>query len=609
MKKIITSLLLIFVQSIIFLGFYVQTDIGKKEAIIPHLNIVFFIYLATLLVDCLFIHIFQKDNLLKRMSLVLKNLIVATIFGLLWLYYLVIIIGIHYWGSVTSKKIISHYFLRLSEFGAIDWATPGVTIGILMVWIGLVFGLICKLSPINPVSQTIMNHSRKKHFLVITALMFISVIQNGYGFNTKTSEPLSLTLSNHAAYSLEGHLIFPSVAIEQDKKEQIARMEYASRVALDQQKTNKPNIIFIVVDALRADHMGIYGYQRETTPFLSQEFSKNPKSMAVQNVHSTCSDSGGGLLSTFSSKYPAQFSFQPITLHEALRFYGYKQHVMIAGDQTHFVDLKQYYGKVTSFSDGPKDDALLIEQLKEKSDFDGTPTLMHFHLMSSHVTKPVKYYGGPYEPYLNYIYPSQQKTENKQAIINFYDNGVLHADYFISQILKELKTKKYMDNTIVVIVGDHGDGLGEHGEYLHANNIYEEMTKIPFIMMYYGKKINLKKQIDPIPSQVDIIPTLLETINFKVPNTWQGHSIDNPQYKELIYLEARSNYGLIDKKTLGYPVKYLTDTQNNKSYAFNLKNDPLEKNNIIKQISTQTVNLWDVCLQERKYISSIKNCK
>ena len=80
----------------------------------------------------------------------------------------------------------------------------------------------------------------------------------------------------------------------------------------------------------------------------------------------------------------------------------------------------------------------------------------------------------PYSPAKNYYNKIVFGTKNKQALaINYYDNGVQQVDSVIKDIFSLLKEKGYLQNTIVVITGDHGDLLGEKGLYSHAHTIEE----------------------------------------------------------------------------------------------------------------------------------------
>ena len=111
------------------------------------------------------------------------------------------------------------------------------------------------------------------------------------------------------------------------------------------------NVILIVVDALRPDHMGVNGYARDTTPNLS----RLAKAGVVRNIgvaHASCSESSCGLLSLASSKYVHQFSSRPFTLQQVLVQHGYRIHLILGGDHTNFYGLKESYGKVDSYFDG-----------------------------------------------------------------------------------------------------------------------------------------------------------------------------------------------------------------------------------------------------------------
>src|SRR4029079_12988499 len=116
--------------------------------------------------------------------------------------------------------------------------------------------------------------------------------------------------------------------------------------------------------------MQVYGYERPTTPFLSQMVA-NGSAVRVRRTQSVCSESACGLLGIGSSRYVHQFLDKPLTLPEVLRLQGYEAHMVLSGDHTNFYGLRTMYGEVDSYFDGTmsptgyaNEDALVLDALK-----------------------------------------------------------------------------------------------------------------------------------------------------------------------------------------------------------------------------------------------------
>jgi Sulfatase. len=97
--------------------------------------------------------------------------------------------------------------------------------------------------------------------------------------------------------------------------------------------------------------MGLFGYQRDTTPNIAR-IAASATLRKAGIVHSSCADSSCGLLSLASSRFVHQFPARPFTLQEVLKRTGYRVHMILGGDHTNFYGLRKIYGAVDSYYDG-----------------------------------------------------------------------------------------------------------------------------------------------------------------------------------------------------------------------------------------------------------------
>jgi glucan phosphoethanolaminetransferase (alkaline phosphatase superfamily) len=337
---------------------------------------------------------------------------------------------------------------------------------------------------------------------------------------------------------------------------------------------DRKNVVLIVVDALRADHMGVYGYSRPTTPALSR-LAGSGAVRIVNEVRASCSSTVCGVRSLLTSRFAYQMSRRPITLHEVLKRYGYRVHVMIGDDHIHFYGLRGTYGEVDSYFDTAAplnhpytaDDRLVLDRAAALPRWDGTPQLLHFHLISVHTLGRRDPRYARYTPAANYVVPG---ARNAASAKNYYDNGVLQADAVIGELLSTLDVKGYLRDALVVITADHGESLGEGGRYTHARGLTEEVLRIPLLFIAYGYKPAPLAADLRLASQVDVAPTVLRELRMDRPRTWVGSPLQDPFSRDFTDLEEVDAVGLIDHRDPARLWKYWVERGNGREHVLDL---------------------------------------
>lgn len=361
------------------------------------------------------------------------------------------------------------------------------------------------------------------------------------------------------------------------------------------QTFERRNVVVIVADSLRADHLELYGYQRPTSPFLKR-LSTSGRLKQVQLAMATCPDSNCGISSTLASKSFGSMVPENFALHELFFDQGYDVNLILSGDHR-WLGLRRFYGDdLTLYFDGtssrryaPTDDRLLFEGLEQVPRFEGKPAYFYFHLMSSHSL------GYRQERYLRFrpaLNTGQRRNSagDLQTYINSYDNGVLQADGIIEELFDALAQKGYLQDALVVILADHGEGLGEHeGARGHAFNgaLYQEFLRIPLLIYEerQGPYANLE-----FATQVDVAPTIVSRLGLQVPSSWEGRSLLAPGSREFtyhfmdtydvpLYALVRSNGGTL--------YKYLQ--QSGREELFELTTDPHERHDLLSSVDQAIV--------------------
>jgi arylsulfatase A-like enzyme len=582
----------------VFLFVCIDGHLLPADAVAPHLRIVISLLLA--------LAVFRLTLSLAGLNAVAARAVTAlaasALLAVMLSYYLLALIGLQSWGRVVSWDLIAAYGGQAFRLAQTLGISVPVAIGAaVLAYLALLVAAWVYLGHFDWAPLLRRHLSAPLSGLIVLAGGTVCAIEL-YHFlaapPTRQSEPVSLTLyPAEGAWDFEGHAIDRLRAARFDAAEDAARRSYRPGSAAERR-----NVILIVVDALRPDRLGIYGYGRDTTPNL-ERLDKAGIMRKAASVRAACASSFCGLMSIGSSKFLHQFSRRPITLQETLRRNGYRIHMILGGDHTLFYNLKQVYGEVDSYFDAretktiryPNDDRLVLERLAAFPSWDGDPVMIQFHLMSAHLLGSRDPATAKYTPAASYLFLASRGDavdgRPSEQVTNYYDNGVLQADAVIREILDALGRKGYLQNTVVAITADHGEGLGEHGLYQHANSVHEEVLRIPFMLLSYGYRPTGAFD-GRVASQVDIAPTLLAEVGIPLPVTWKGTPLQQPAPRDFLYFQERWEAGVFDLRDPGDLWKYWTNLKTGEEFAFNLSLDPQERLNAIGRASPQQKRAW-----------------
>jgi arylsulfatase A-like enzyme len=155
----------------------------------------------------------------------------------------------------------------------------------------------------------------------------------------------------------------------------------------------------------------------------------------------------------------------------------------------------------------------------------------------------------------------------------------------IEQIFQLLGEKGYLQNAIAVITADHGEALGEHGQWGHGMGLHEEQLRVP--LLFYDPAGTADYRNTEFATQVDIGPTLLARLSLPVPETWQGHSLLEPLERRYTYHQTplepygfaviRAEHGQIYKLQMAPG-----DPDRPSEQLFDLLRDPGEKVDLLR---------------------------
>jgi arylsulfatase A-like enzyme len=290
-----------------------------------------------------------------------------------------------------------------------------------------------------------------------------------------------------------------------------------------------PNIILITVDTTRADRMGFLGSKRGLTPNLD---TLARRSVVFTHAYSQAPFTAPSHATILTGTYP-QFhqveDFQVPLVKDlpfapaVLKAHGYHTAAFVGSivlDPSHLLAVGFNRGFDT-YDAGfrmahPGDDhytttdrraAVVVEHalswLNKRPD---GPFFIWVHLYDPHF---------PYEP------PEPFLSRYKSAP---YDGEIAYSDSALGKLLSYLRAHGLYENSVIAMMSDHGESLGDHGEEFHGFFLYDATIHVPLLLKLPGDRF-AGKRIENHVGLVDVLPTILQTVGIEVPQGVQGQSL------------------------------------------------------------------------------------
>ena len=374
------------------------------------------------------------------------------------------------------------------------------------------------------------------------------------------------------------------------------------------ERSSTPNLILIIVDTLRADHLGCYGYNKIETPDIDKLAAdgvlfENAVTHAPLTLPSISSIMTSTLPPTTGVHYNEGFRLDAsaLTLAEILSEEGYLTGAVagavvldsINGISQGFSRYDDDFGAFNTYLPHVK---LLESQLNHTQRRAGEVTDLGID-MAATMSKE-----GPFFMFLHYFDPHSpydppppfssrglaSEEGSPEIVISRYDGEIAYADAQIGRLLDDLEQKGLIKNSLVVLTADHGEGLGEHGEKSHGYLTYEGTLHIPLIFSMPGR-IPEGKRITGLASHIDVVPTILDILGVDRGglNSLNGRSLypfDDYRATDYSYFEGATSFvvfgwcALRGVRTASW--KYIEAPRKE---LYDLLHDPGEENNLIDQ--------------------------
>jgi len=169
---------------------------------------------------------------------------------------------------------------------------------------------------------------------------------------------------------------------------------------------------------------------------------------------------------------------------------------------------------------------------------------------------------------------------------NPYAGEIAYTDHCISQVIEKLKDLGLYDSSLLIITGDHGEMLGEHGENTHAYFIYRSALRVPLLFKLPGR--NKARRIDSLVGLVDIVPTVCSLLGIEPPSEVHGVDLSVcferkklPSWERHIYCESLYPTKYNANSLLGVVIDRYKYIQTTRPELYDLSNDPWETNNLV----------------------------
>lgn len=342
------------------------------------------------------------------------------------------------------------------------------------------------------------------------------------------------------------------------------------------------DVLLVTVDAVRADHVGAYGYRRPTTPNLDR-FAK--EGVVFEHAYTPTPHTSYAITSLMTGKYMRPLLLQGMGLDSdtwagLLRKYGYRTAAFYP-PAVFFIDAARFETfsarsldfeyRWVEFAEGATRLAQVERYLGESGA--DKPLFVWVHLFSPHE---------PYEAHAEHGFGDRD--------VDRYDAEIAHSDATFGRIAAAFLARR--PRGIVIATADHGEEFGDHGGRYHGTSVYEEQVRVPLVVWAPG--VVAPRRVNEPVSLIDLLPTVLSAMDIPPPPRLRGRDLgpllagtaaagDGLAYAETDEqaLLAQKSLRLVCARRLGA------------CRLFDLATDPVEQRDVAEARSTERNALRD----------------
>jgi len=304
------------------------------------------------------------------------------------------------------------------------------------------------------------------------------------------------------------------------------------------------NVVLVMVDTLRADHMSLYGYSRATTPFIDELAAE---AVVFDRARSQAACTFPSVNSLFTSRYPFDFNVQGEgqmgippeypTIAEILQAQGYHTIAVSASPIVRSTPSKEnpnagfgagfeVFDESCLWGSAACVNARALKLLGNARE----PFFLYLHYMDphGHYAPPAAYqkqFAGPYDgydfiaagdhnPIGEMIYgdgPELDITDRDvQHLIDLYDDEIRYFDGEFARLIDFLREDNLLDRSLLAFTSDHGEEFLEHGHVGHCRGVWDTLTHVPLLVRF--PELDGGSRVDNAVQLIDVVPTMLDEL-------------------------------------------------------------------------------------------------
>ncbi|HEV7732164.1 MAG TPA: sulfatase [Candidatus Binatia bacterium] len=294
-----------------------------------------------------------------------------------------------------------------------------------------------------------------------------------------------------------------------------------------------PNLLFITIDALRADHLGAWGYTRPTSPRLDALAAEGVR---FANAYTSSSMTVPSLPQIFTSAvFP--HSESP-NLMSSLAGSDFRSKAIVNNPYLEFfltIQMRDGFESVSTVR--WRADKITRAALRWVDAHKDERFALYLHYLDTHT--PYKIRGDAATRFTDPAYEGAVGTDwgdvegarsdkydaaDRAHIGDLYDGSIRFVDEQIGVLLDGLAARGLLDDTLVVVSADHGEEQWDHGSFFHGQSLYDELLHVPLIMRF-PKGAHAGTVVDRQVQSLDIVPTMADAVGGRVLPQFEGQSL------------------------------------------------------------------------------------
>lgn len=307
------------------------------------------------------------------------------------------------------------------------------------------------------------------------------------------------------------------------------------------------DVILITIDTLRADHLGLYGYPRPTSPRIDEWFGTG---RIFERSYSAEARTAPSVASILSGRHPQDHGIRlfyqlappgleliPDLLPASYQTAAFVSNIVLTDEAMGIADHFDHYDDFVSQRESKRaifernaerTNAAVLEWMNTERD-PGRPLFLWVHYIDPH---------GPYRAPADWpvaFEPQGQRPIERERIARYmiepgvkngyeyvdaYDEEITYVDEHVGRLLDELAQRLPVDDSLVVLTSDHGETMMEHERWFsHGFNVYEGIMRVPLLVRGPG---GVPGRVEHLVSGIDVAPTILAFAGAEVPAGWEG---------------------------------------------------------------------------------------